>query len=121
MKEKSIIIIGAGLSGLSAGCFAQMNGYDTTIIEKHVKPGGLCTSWSRKGYTIATSGWITGSSEEDPAHQIWKELGVFPDQPILNYEEYVSIEGKNGEKFTIYCDIYMQYFRRFCRYYINLI
>ncbi|MCX9075800.1 MAG: hypothetical protein OIN88_14315 [Candidatus Methanoperedens sp.] len=26
---KSIIIIGAGLAGLSTGCYAQMNGYNT--------------------------------------------------------------------------------------------
>ena len=27
MAEPSIIIIGAGIAGLSAGCYAQMNGY----------------------------------------------------------------------------------------------
>ena len=27
MAEKSIIIIGAGIAGLSTGCYAQMNGY----------------------------------------------------------------------------------------------
>ena len=30
---KKIIIIGAGISGLSTGCYAQMNGYDTEIYE----------------------------------------------------------------------------------------
>ena len=50
--EKSIIIIGAGIAGLSAGCYGQMNGYRTQIFEMGTKPGGLCTSWKRKGYTI---------------------------------------------------------------------
>ena len=45
--EKSIIIIGAGLSGLSAGCYGQMNGYRTQIFEMHSKAGGACTSWKR--------------------------------------------------------------------------
>jgi len=27
MKDKSIIIIGTGIAGLSAGCYGQMNGY----------------------------------------------------------------------------------------------
>ena len=49
---KSVIIIGAGLAGLSAGCYEQMNGYKTHIFEMHSIPGGLCTSWKRKGYTI---------------------------------------------------------------------
>jgi len=29
MEQKSIIIIGAGIAGLSAGCYGQMNGYRT--------------------------------------------------------------------------------------------
>ena len=47
--EKSIIITGAGIAGLSAGCYGQMNGYRTQIFEMDTKPGGLCTSWKRKG------------------------------------------------------------------------
>jgi phytoene dehydrogenase-like protein len=29
----TIIIIGAGISGLAAGCYAQMNGYRSHIFE----------------------------------------------------------------------------------------
>jgi phytoene dehydrogenase-like protein len=50
--EKSIIIIGGGIAGLAAGCYGQMNGYQTQIFEMHYLPGGLCTSWERKGYTF---------------------------------------------------------------------
>ena len=39
--QKSIIIIGAGISGLSAGCYGQMNGYDTRIFELNTIPGGV--------------------------------------------------------------------------------
>ena len=31
MKEKSAIIIGAGLAGLATGIYAQMNGFKTEI------------------------------------------------------------------------------------------
>ena len=43
MAQRSIIIIGAGIAGLAAGCYAQMNGYSSEIHEAHDKPGGLCT------------------------------------------------------------------------------
>jgi hypothetical protein len=33
MSNESIIIIGAGIAGLSAGCYSQMNGYPTQIFE----------------------------------------------------------------------------------------
>jgi thioredoxin reductase len=32
MNNPSIIIIGAGIAGLSAGCYGQMNGYRTVIF-----------------------------------------------------------------------------------------
>ena len=46
---KNIIIIGSGISGLSAGCYAQLNGYTTSIYEMNKIPGGLCTAWQGKG------------------------------------------------------------------------
>lgn len=30
-NSKKVIISGAGIAGLSAGCYLQMNGYDTEI------------------------------------------------------------------------------------------
>ena len=47
-----VIIIGAGVSGLAVGCYLQMNGFDTEILEMHDQPGGLCTAWKRKGCTF---------------------------------------------------------------------
>ena len=52
MPEKSILIIGAGIGGLSTGCYARINGYRAAILEMHTTPGGLCTSWKRHGYTF---------------------------------------------------------------------
>ena len=50
--ENKVNIIGAGIAGLSAGCYLQMNGYDTEIYELHSIPGGLCTSWKIKEFII---------------------------------------------------------------------
>lgn len=43
LKKKKLIIIGAGISGMTAGIYALDNGYDVTIYEKHFIPGGQCT------------------------------------------------------------------------------
>ncbi len=106
MSEKSIIIIGAGISGLSAGCYGQMNGYRTQIFEMHNKTGGVCTSWKRKGYTIQTAGWLTGARpENNDFHAFWRELGAVQSQTFVDYEEYVRIEGPEGQVLTLYTDI----------------
>jgi len=47
-----MIIIGAGLAGLSTGCYAQMNGYESRIFEHHTKPGGVAAVWKRGDYLI---------------------------------------------------------------------
>lgn len=38
MSDKTIIIVGAGIAGLSAGCYAQMNGYRSRIYEMPFLP-----------------------------------------------------------------------------------
>jgi len=50
--SKSIIIVGAGMGGLAAGIYGQINRYETQVFEMHTRPGGQCTSWKRNGYTF---------------------------------------------------------------------
>jgi 2-polyprenyl-6-methoxyphenol hydroxylase-like FAD-dependent oxidoreductase len=73
---QSVIIVGAGIAGLSAGCYARMNGYRATIFEMHHIPGGLCTAWTRKGYTWDISMHLLTGSKAGPLHQMWRELGA---------------------------------------------
>ena len=50
IMKKKVIVIGAGVAGLSSGIYAQKCGFDVTILESHSIAGGNCTSWKRKGY-----------------------------------------------------------------------
>jgi phytoene dehydrogenase-like protein len=104
--SKSILIIGAGMSGLSAGCYAQMNGYRSQIFEMHHHPGGLCTSWKRGDYSFeAGVSAVTGTGPESKVHQLWEELGVVDGRPVHYYEELTRIEGADGRAFCLYTDI----------------
>ena len=106
MSEKSIIIIGAGIAGLSAGCYGRMNGYQVQILEQDTRPGGLCTSWERNGYTINGSiAFLGGSGPQVNVHQIWKELGVIPKIRMIDYEYFIIIEGDEGKRFLVYTDV----------------
>jgi phytoene dehydrogenase-like protein len=104
--EKSIIIIGAGITGLSAGCYGQMNGYQTQIFEMHDKSGGVCTGWKRKGYTIdGCLHWLVGTSPANNFYHIWEELGALQGQTIIDHDQYIRIEEEGGRAFTVYSDI----------------
>jgi phytoene dehydrogenase-like protein len=104
MTQKSIIIIGAGIAGLSAGCYAQMNGYKTRIFELHNLPGGLCTAWERKGYIFdGCIHYLFGSGEGQPFYSMWQELGAVQNRPMINHTEYQRVT--DGEKtLTVFAD-----------------
>lgn len=106
MADRSVIIIGAGIAGLSAGCYAQMNGYRTQIFEMHDRPGGLCTSWQRKNYTInGCIHLLLGCRPGSDFYRIWEELGAIQGRQIVNYEEFIRFEGTNGRTFILYGNI----------------
>jgi phytoene dehydrogenase-like protein len=102
---KSIIIIGAGIAGLSAGCFGQMNGYQTQIFELHDLPGGLCTAWKRKGYTIdGCIHWLMGTNPTSDLNTLWRQLGALPGQGVINHEEFERVQDADGKTLIVYAD-----------------
>jgi len=48
----SVIIIGAGIAGLSAGIYARLAGLEATILEHHTRAGGVAAWWRRGQYVI---------------------------------------------------------------------
>jgi phytoene dehydrogenase-like protein len=103
---KSIIIIGAGIAGLSAGCYGQMSGYRTQIFELHDKPGGLCTAWKRKGYTFdGCIHWLVGSGAGSSMYRMWEELGAVQGRRMVNHDEFVRVEGAGGKTFIVYTNV----------------
>ena len=107
MPAKSIIIIGAGLAGLSTGCYAQMNGYQTQIFEMQNKPGGVCVSWSRNGYNFDYAVHNVFGVSTKPTgsiyNNLWQELGALKETPVFAFKEFVQVENA-GKVFTVFSD-----------------
>jgi phytoene dehydrogenase-like protein len=105
MGEKSILVIGAGIGGLAAGCYARMHGYKAAIFEAHNQPGGVCTSWRRKGYTFdGCIHHLAGCNDGSAIGRIWEDLGALP-RPVLYPEDLVRVEGVDGKAVTVYTDL----------------
>ena len=105
-NDNSIIIIGAGFAGLAAGIYARMNGYNTQIFEMHNLPGGLCTSWKRKGYTFdGCIHWLVGSSPQSGMHDLWEETGIARGREFINMDEYLRLEDSAGRTLIFYTDV----------------
>ncbi|HID63547.1 MAG TPA: NAD(P)/FAD-dependent oxidoreductase [Anaerolineae bacterium] len=89
MAGESIIIIGAGLAGLSTGCYAPMNGYHSHILEHHTTPGGVAACWKRKGYLIDGGiHFLMGHRPGQPIYDLYRELGTAQANRFLDLTTY---------------------------------
>jgi phytoene desaturase len=49
-KNKTAVIIGAGIGGIATSVFLSKNGYDVAVYEKNSAPGGRCGQLVREGH-----------------------------------------------------------------------
>ena len=90
---RKIIIIGGGIAGLSAGIFAQLNGFKSQILEKHHTIGGECTGWDRNGYHIdGCIHWLVGTKEGTALRKLWDRVGALEDVEIYHPESFMAVE-----------------------------
>lgn len=54
MKQKNVIVIGAGIGGLTAATHLAKRGLHVTVIEKNARAGGRCDRISRNGHHFDT-------------------------------------------------------------------
>jgi len=105
MQDRSIVIIGAGMGGLSAGIHGQANGYRTSIYEAHTVPGGQAATWARKGYSFdGCIHHLFGCRPGSRLNELWHELGVMP-RELVATQECVAVMGTDGRLFVDYYDI----------------
>lgn len=102
---KKVVIIGAGISGLTAGIYLQKAGITTEIYEKNQVPGGQCTGWKREGYFIDNCiHWLTGTKEGSGLNELWKEVGALGQDVELYHKEKFYTSELNGETITFWRD-----------------
>ncbi|MEW5873285.1 MAG: NAD(P)/FAD-dependent oxidoreductase [Chloroflexota bacterium] len=107
-EPKKIIIIGAGIAGLSAGIYARRNGYEATIYELHYLPGGLCTAWKREGFTFEGCMHYVGLVGASPTHTYynqWKELGALPGMKLFYHDIFHTFRDVTGRTLNLYSDV----------------
>jgi phytoene dehydrogenase-like protein len=102
----SILIIGGGVAGLSCGCYLQMNGYQTEILEANPIPGGLCAAWDRGPYVFdGCLRWLVGTHAASSFHRIWNELGAIDGRAIQEHDEFLRVEGPDGQALSLTTDL----------------
>ena len=84
-----IIIIGAGLGGLTAGAKLAREGKKVLLIEQHNKPGGCATTFKRGDFTLEVGlHEMDGPMTGDMKSKIFRELDVFGNIEFINVPEF---------------------------------
>lgn len=100
---KKVIIIGAGIAGLTCGIYARLNGFETEIYEMHTIPGGECTGWDRSGYHFdGCIHWLVGSKKGTELNKLWFDTGALDDSVrVINHEVFSRYE-EDGRAVNLY-------------------
>ena len=106
MENKTIVIIGGGISGLTAGIYAAQQGFHPIILEKNPNVGGLCTGWYRHGHYIdGCIHWLTGTNKNRQLYSMWKNIGAIDEDTNIIYLDTWGTFDYKGTKVVLYKDI----------------
>lgn len=102
---EKVIIIGGGVAGLSAGIYAQQQGLETHIYEKHIIAGGNLTGWERRGCHIDNCvHWLTGTNPKNGYFEMWKNVGAIDENLVFQPNIFYASE-LNGQQVALGSDI----------------
>ncbi|MFW5748256.1 MAG: phytoene desaturase family protein [Chloroflexota bacterium] len=65
-----IIVIGAGVGGLTAAALLQQAGYDVTVLEAQTYPGGCASTYVHKGFRFESGATVVGGFQPGGPHAI---------------------------------------------------
>lgn len=75
---KTVLIIGAGIGGLHAAALLGKEGYQVTVLDKHVRAGGGLHTFRRGSLEFETGmHCISGLQEGGVLRQLYTYLGIF--------------------------------------------
>jgi phytoene dehydrogenase-like protein len=74
---KKVVVIGAGIGGLTAGALLAKRGYDVVIFDQAIVPGGCASTFQRQGFTFDVGATqVAGLEPGGIHHRIFSELEI---------------------------------------------
>lgn len=75
-EQFDVVIVGAGVGGLTCGAILAKNGMKVLLIERNEKPGGFVTDYERKGFLFQVPHILTGCGENGELKRVFDYLGL---------------------------------------------
>lgn len=76
-NKSRIVVIGAGIGGLTAGALLAHRGYEVIILDQAIVPGGCASTFKRQGFTFDVGATqVAGLEPGGIHHRIFSELEI---------------------------------------------
>ncbi|HEY9710546.1 MAG TPA: C-3',4' desaturase CrtD [Oculatellaceae cyanobacterium] len=77
MPSSKIVVIGAGIGGLTAGALLARRGYQVLVLDQALVPGGCASTFKRRGFTFDVGATQVAGLEAGGIHKrIFDELEI---------------------------------------------
>jgi len=92
-EHYDVVVIGAGIGGLSCAGLLAKSGRDVLLVDQRPEPGGVCFSYQRDGFTIDVgSHLMSGCGEGWYVHNILSQLGVEDQIEFLDVDPLAKVQ-----------------------------
>lgn len=76
-QNSRIVVIGAGIGGLTAGALLARRGYRVKVFDQAIVPGGCASTFKRRGFVFDVGATqVAGLEPGGIHHRIFTELGI---------------------------------------------
>ncbi len=77
VAQQKVVVIGAGIGGLTAAALLAHRGYGVKVFDQAIVPGGCASTFKRRGFTFDVGATQVAGLEPGGIHyQIFEELGI---------------------------------------------
>ena len=84
-SARRVLVIGAGVGGLTAAALLAQDGFHVTVLEAHIYPGGCAGTFFHKGYRFDAGATVAGGFQPGGPHDIVRQR-LHIDWPIHKTE-----------------------------------
>lgn len=103
-KDADVIVIGAGIAGLTTAALLANQGQKVLILEKNWLPGGCASAYPRKHYVFESGATtLVGLDENMPLRYLLDQIGI--EIPVVELDLPMQVHLKNGTTINRYKEI----------------
>src|SRR5829696_6358947 len=97
-----VVVVGAGIGGLTAAALAAHDGLETVVLESHNRPGGCAGDFALNGVIFPAGATLVSGFEPEGLHAwVYRRLGIVSRaEPLAAAMEVVGVDGR----FTLWTD-----------------